>query len=130
MTIRAPHAGEVLQVNAKAGELASPSATQPLLILGDVSALRVRAELDERDLGNVKVGQAVIVHADAFGSREFAGKVSFIAPLVERGRLSARGQNSQTDIDVVEVQVDLTDPGPLTVGMKVDVYFRPDRGQS
>jgi HlyD family secretion protein len=130
LTIRAPRAGEVLQVNAKAGELASPSAPQPLLILGDVSALRVHAELDERDLGNVKVGQPVIVRADAFGNREFAGKVSFIAPLVERGRLSARGQNSQTDIDVIEVQVDLTDPGPLTVGMKVDVYFRPDRGQS
>jgi len=29
---------------------------QPLLVIGDVSALRVRAELDERDLGDVKVG--------------------------------------------------------------------------
>ena len=50
MTVRAPIAGSVLQVNAKAGELAAPSSTQPLVLLGDVSALRVRAELDERDL--------------------------------------------------------------------------------
>jgi HlyD family secretion protein len=31
-----------------------------------------------------------------------------------------------TDVDVVEVLVDLGEPGPLAVGMKVDVYFRQD----
>jgi len=34
-----------------------------------------------------------------------------------------------TDVDVVEVLVDLTEPGPLAIGMKVDVYFRPDGPQ-
>jgi HlyD family secretion protein len=129
MTIRAPIAGSVLQVNAKVGELAAPSATQPLVLLGDVSALRVRAELDERDLGEVRIGQSVLVRAAAFGTRDFAGKVSFIAPIVEAGRISARGQRSSTDVDVVEVLVDLTEPGPLAVGMKVDVYFRQDGQQ-
>jgi len=89
LTIRAPIAGTVLQVNAKPGELVGPSNAQPLLIIGDVSALRVRAELDERDLGEIKIGQPVLVRADAFRGREFAGKVSFIAPLVEQGRITA-----------------------------------------
>ena len=31
-----------------------------------------------------------------------------------------------TDVDVVEVLVDLTQAGPLAVGMKVDVYFQPE----
>jgi HlyD family secretion protein len=126
MIIRAPITGSVLQVNAKNGELASPSTPQPLVLLGDLSALRVRAELDERDLGEIKVGQSVLVRAAAFRGRDFAGKVSFIAPIVEPGRISARGQRNLTDVDVVEVLVDLTEPGPLAVGMKVDVYFRPD----
>jgi HlyD family secretion protein len=126
MTIRAPIAGSVLQVNAKAGELAAPSAAQPLVLIGDVSALRVRAELDERDLGEIKIGQTVLVRAAAFRGRDFAGKVSFIAPIVEPGRINARGQRGMTDVDVVEVLVDLTEPGPLAVGMKVDVFFRPD----
>ena len=86
MTIRAPIDGTILQINAKPGELAAPSATQPLVVLGDVSALRVRAELDERDFGEIKVGQSVLVRAAAFRGREFAGKVSFIAPIVEPGR--------------------------------------------
>jgi HlyD family secretion protein len=126
LTIRAPIAGTVLQVNAKSGELAGPSNAQPLLVIGDVSALRVRAELDERDLGKIKIGQPVLVRADAFRGREFAGKVAFIAPLVEQGRINARGQRNMTDVDVVEVLVDLAEKDPLAVGMKVDVYFKPD----
>jgi hypothetical protein len=66
------------------------------------------------------------VRAAAFRGREFAGKVSFIAPIVEKGRINARGQRNVTDVDVVEVLVDLTQADPLAVGMKVDVYFQPD----
>jgi HlyD family secretion protein len=128
LTVRAPISATVLQVNAKAGEVAVPSGTQPLVVLGDISALRVRAELDERDFGEIKVGQAVSVRPDAFRGREFAGKVAFIAPLVEPSR-SSRGQRNQTDVDVVEVLVDLAEPGALAVGMKVDVYFRHNTAQ-
>ncbi len=129
MAIRTPIAATVLQVNARPGELATPSAAQPLVLLGDISALRVRAELDERDYGEIKIGQQVLVRAEAFRGREFAGKVSSIAPIVEPGRISARGQRNLTDVNVVEVLVDLADPGPLAVGMKVDVYFRYDSPQ-
>jgi HlyD family secretion protein len=126
LTIRAPIAGTVLQVNAKPGELTGPSSAQPLLMLGDTSKLRVRAELDERDFGEVKIGQPVLVRAAAFRGREFAGKVAFIAPLVEQGRISSGGQRNVTDVDVVEVLVDLAQADPLAVGMKVDVYFQPE----
>lgn len=123
LTIRAPVAGSILQINVKAGELAAPSALQPLILLGDISALRVRAELDERDFGEIKIGQPVVVRSSAFRGRDFAGKVSFVAPLIEHGRGNLRGPRSPTDVDVVEVMVDLTEPGPLATGMKVDAYF-------
>jgi HlyD family secretion protein len=129
LTIRAPVAGSVLQVNAKPGELASPSSAQPLVLLGDLSALRVRGEVDERDLAEIRIGQPVLVRAAAFRGREFPGKVSFIAPIVETGRINARGQRNLTDVDVVEVLVDLTESGALAVGMKVDVYFQHDGAQ-
>jgi HlyD family secretion protein len=127
LTIRAPINSTVLQISAKAGELATPSATQPLVLVGDISALRVRAELDERDYGEIKLGQSAVVRPAAFRGREIAGKVTFIAPVVEQGRSNLRGaRNNVTDIDVVEVLVELAEPGPLAVGMKVDVYFRQD----
>ena len=126
LTIRAPIASTVLQVNAKAGELATPSAALPLLLLGDISTMRVRAELDERDFAGIKIGQTVLVRSAAFREREFAGKVLSIAPIVQSSRISSRDQRNLTDVSAAEVIVDLAEPGPLTVGMKVDVYFRYD----
>jgi Barrel-sandwich domain of CusB or HlyD membrane-fusion len=86
MTIRAPVAGTVLQVNARAGELASPSSPQLLVLLGDISQLRVRAQVAEPNIGAVKVGRSV----------RFV-----IAPSVERchrsRRLSSRCAWAQRD---------------------------------
>jgi HlyD family secretion protein len=126
LTIRAPMNGTILQMTARRGELAAPSGPQPLVLLGDLSALRVRAEVDERDIEKIKAGQAAVVRAAAFRGRDFAGKVSFVAQLVQPGRNSTVSQRSLTDIDVVEVLVDLSEPGPLVAGMKVDVYFQKE----
>ncbi len=123
MTIRAPIAGTVLQVNVKAGETAMPSSTQPLLLIGDVSALRVRAEVDDRDIANIKVGQTVVVRASAFPDREFSGKVVSIAPTVVPASGVVRGPLNATDVDVVDVLIDLTNAGLLLPGMQIDVYF-------
>ena len=123
LIVRAPIAGTVLQINIRAGELASPSAPQPLVVLGDISKLRVRAEIDERDYGEIKVGHRVVVRSPAFRGRDVAGTVSSVAPIIEAGRIGARGQRNLTDVNVAEVVIDLAEPGPLAVGMKVDVYF-------
>jgi hypothetical protein len=49
-----------------------------------------------------------------------------IFPIIEAGRIGARGQRNVTDVNVAEVVIDLAEPGPLAVGMKVDVYFSRD----
>ena len=127
MTVRAPIDGTVLQVNVRVGEVVSPGSPQPPLQLADLSTMCLRAELDERDIAAVKVGQAVIVRAAAFPGREFEGSVSSVAPLIEPGRLEPPGSRDQTDVDVVRVMVGLTGSGELTIGMKADVYFRSDK---
>ncbi len=124
LIIRSPIDATVLQVNAKVGEFAAPASTQPLVTLGDISALRVRAEVDENDVGVIKIGQQAVVRADAFRGRDFAGTVASVAPIVESARLSGPGQRNPTYVNVAEVLIDLAEPGPLVVGMKVDVYFR------
>ncbi|WP_448042500.1 HlyD family secretion protein [Bradyrhizobium liaoningense] len=127
LTIRAPISGTVLQLGVRAGEVASPAVPQPLLVLGDLSRLRVRAELDQRDVDLIKPGQPVLVRSAAFAGRDFTGKVSSIAPIIRPGSFGTRGQGSFSDIDVAEVLVELAEPGPLIVGMKVDVYFRDNK---
>jgi len=123
MTVRAPTDGTVLQVNVRTGELVSPSSAQVPLLLGNLSALCVRAELDERDLAAIKLRQPVSVRTTEMPAREFEGSVASIAPLVEPGRLEPPGTRGHTDVDVVQVMVELTGPSQLTVGMKADVYF-------
>ena len=126
LTIRAPIASTVLQVNAKVGELAAPSAPQALVLLGDLTGLRVRAEVDERDVGKIKLGGKAVVRADSFRGREFSGKVVSIAPLVQPARINSPGSRNLSDFSVTDVLIELSDPGPLLAGMKVDVYFQTE----
>jgi HlyD family secretion protein len=128
--IRAPIDATVLQVDARKGELAVPSPEPAMLVLGDVSALRVRAEVEEQYLGRLRVGQHVKIRAAAFRGREFAGTVSSIAPMVGQGRISSRGARKFNDVDVLEVLVDLPDSGPLVIGEQVDVYFSAEQPET
>ena len=57
MTVRAPIDGTVLQVNVREGEAVSPGSPQPPLQLADLSAMCLRAELDERDIGAVRLAK-------------------------------------------------------------------------
>lgn len=123
LTIRAPIAGTILKTDVRPGEVAAPSLPQPLVLLGDLSRLRVRAELDEHNIGKIKLGDATTVRAEAFRDQTFTGKVAAIAPLVQPARLAAPGSRNLTDFNVNEVMIDLNEPGPLIAGMKVDVYF-------
>jgi HlyD family secretion protein len=80
--------------------------------------------LDDSDVGEIKVGQPVVVRAAAFPGREFAGKVTAIAPIVGAASTAPRGSRGPTDVEIVEVLIDLADRGPLVSGIKVDAYFR------
>jgi len=128
--IRAPIDGVVLQVDAKKGELAVPTLGPVLLIMGDLSALRVRAEVDQQYLGKMRVGQRAVVRAAAFDGREFDGKVSSIARIVGHSRINSGDPHKFSDVEVLEIVVDLPDPGPLVVGEQVDVYFKSGQAET
>jgi HlyD family secretion protein len=128
--IRSPADGVVLQVDAKKGELALPASQPPLVVMGDLSALRVRAEVDQQYLGKIRVGQSVAVRAAAFRGRDFDGKVSSIARIVGPSRINSSDPRKFNDADVLQVVVDLPNPGALVVGQQVDVYFKSDQSES
>jgi HlyD family secretion protein len=122
--IRAPIAGTVLQLNAKVGELVAASPELPLVVVGDMSLLRVRAEVDEQDVGKVKVGQRVFVRNTAYPGRDFEGKVAEMAPSLALPRMGSRGARRATDVEVMEVLINLDGAVPLLPGMRVDAFFR------
>lgn len=77
--IRAPFDGVVAQVNVDPGD---PSTTigQPAIKVVDISALHLDAQISDIDIGQVTVGQATEVRADARPDTIYKGKVSYIAP--------------------------------------------------
>jgi HlyD family secretion protein len=123
--VRAVADGSVLQVIAKVGETVAPSPDVALLTVGDMTSLRVRAELEERDVSKVRVGQTVVVRSDAFPGRDFAGKVVIVAQALAPPRLASRGPRRPTDVDVLDVQIDIDGETPLMPGMRVDAFFAP-----
>ncbi len=125
LRIRAPAEGRVLTLDARVGELASASARSPLVRFGGAGPLNVRAEVAERDLANVKVGQSVLIETSAFPGQQFEGTVVQLAPSLSAPKIGGRGPRSQSDVDVVEVMIDVTAQTPLLAGMRVDVYFKP-----
>lgn len=122
--IRAPSSGTILQMNARVGETVAPSPEAPLVVMGDVTALRVRAEFEERDIGKIKVGQGAVIRSDAFQGQDFEGKVSSLAQSLGPSKLGQRGPRRPTDVDVLEVLIDLTGRPALLPGMRVDVFLK------
>lgn len=123
--IRAPQAATVLALNAAVGDVAGPAAELPLLMLGDIRTLRVRAELDERDVGKLRIGQSAVIRVDAYPGRDFDGRVTQIAQALQPARLTQKGPRRATDVDVLEVYIDLGPQGALLSGMRADVFIRP-----
>ncbi len=124
--VRASSAGTILQVNAKVGETATPSPEIALIIVGNLSSLQVRAELEERDIGKVRIGQTAIVRSDAFPGKDFEGKIASLAQTLGPSRVGQRGPRKPTDVDVLEVLIDMVGQPPLLPGMRVDVFLRPE----
>lgn len=124
--IRAPADGAILNVLARVGETAVPSPESALVVFGDMSSLRLRAEVEERDAAKVHVGQRVVVKADAFPDKAFEGTVTSISQSLGQPRIATRGPRRPNDVEVVEVMVSLDGHPPLFTGMRVDTFFKLD----
>lgn len=119
--IRSPVDGVVLTRKIEAGQTVAASFSAPELftIAEDLSKMKIELAVDESDIGQVKVGQAVNFTADAFPDRQFKG-------VVDQVRLSATTTSNVVTYPVV-VTVDNGDgtllPG-LTVNAEIEVSKR------
>lgn len=110
--------GTVMEVNAQEGSLASPQA--PLVVVADLSKLRVEGELNEVDAGKVQLGQKVDVSSKVIGEIPVIGKVAEIAPQAV-SKLSVQGNAPPT----VRIFVDLESvPEGLKPGFSVNLKIQ------
>ena len=108
--VRAPFDATVLVVSTEVGETIAPGT--PLFQLADTSELHIDAELDEADVGRVRLGMPVDISFDAFPHERLRGKLTELAPSVTR---DPRGGRS------VAIDVAVPRDQRLRVGMSADV---------
>jgi Cu(I)/Ag(I) efflux system membrane fusion protein len=82
ITILSPQTGTVIEKQAVAGLAVTPM--MHLYVVADLSAVWVVADVYERDLAQVKVGQAAKLKIDALPARTFEGVVTFVSPTVDQ----------------------------------------------
>ncbi len=77
-TITSPISGVVISRNVDVGQTVAASLQAPTLytIANDLRKMQVQAAIDEADIGNVRKGQDVTFHVDAYPDQEFSGVVS------------------------------------------------------
>jgi HlyD family secretion protein len=123
-SIFAPMDGTVLRVYGRVGESFSTVTPRPLFAIADASGRRVKAEVDERDLGKVEIRQKVAVQADGFPGRTFTGTVASISSVIGSKKILSDDPSDQVDRQVVEATVSLeNDAQQLPIGLRVTVQF-------
>lgn len=128
--IAAPIDGTVLRVYARRGESFSTVTPRPLFSIADTSARHIKAEVDERDVDKLSVGQTVIIQADALEGRKLRGSVARISSMMGRKSISTGDPSDKSDRDILEATIDLDDNSrPLPIGLRVTVQFLSTRRQ-
>jgi cobalt-zinc-cadmium efflux system membrane fusion protein len=80
-SIRSPLAGVVTKVDAAPGEVVS--ADSQLFEIADLSQVWVQAEVFERDLGRIQVGQTALINVETYPDQQFQGRVSYIGDILD-----------------------------------------------
>ncbi len=76
-TVKAPARGVVSKKSVNIGQVVQPG--QPLMAIVQIDDVWITANFKETQLNDVRPGQRVTVDVDAYGGREFKGKVDSIA---------------------------------------------------
>jgi cobalt-zinc-cadmium efflux system membrane fusion protein len=80
-TIDSPFAGVVVRAQAAPGDVVDPAAT--LFSITDLSEVWVQAEVYERDLGRIQLGQPARISVEAYPGEIFSGAVTHISDTLD-----------------------------------------------
>jgi RND family efflux transporter MFP subunit len=105
--IYSPMAGIVASRNVDEGALVSPST--PIIRIVKLSTMVTQANVPERNLGRLRVGNEATVLVDAIPNREFRGRIARIAPVLDAATRTAY------------VEIDIPNPESL---LKAEMFAR------
>ena len=124
-TVRAPVAGQILQLRMRPGEFVEGSSTSPpLLVLGGDDRLNLRVDIDEHDAWRVHKQAQAVAYVRGHPEPKISLRYEYTEPhMVPKTELTGQ-VTEQTEIRVLQVvysfkQNDL----PVYTGQQLDVYI-------
>ena len=94
--------------------------------VADLSRSRVEAEVDEFDIGRVRIGEPALLRAEGM-DKGYSGVVVSISERVTRKHLIPEDPSRPTDTGVVRVKIVSAESLPFKLGQKVDVRIDTSR---
>ncbi len=117
-TLRAPFSGVLAVREAELGELAAPGVA--IFTLDDLNHVWLRAYVNERNLGAVRLGEPVTVTTDTYPGKKYRGRIGFISSQAEFTPKTVETHAERVTL-VYRIRIDIHNPThELLPGMPAD----------
>jgi multidrug resistance efflux pump len=124
LVVTSPIAGGILQCKVRAGEYAAAAPlAQPLILLGSVDELTVRADVDERDAPRIKPDASVLASIRGNSRRQFSLRFVRFEPFVVPKKNLTNDASERVDTRVLQVLYALEKGAPVFPGQQMDVLI-------
>lgn len=124
--LEAPFDSVVLSKAAEPGAYLNPGS--PVVTVGQLSRVYLRAFIAETDLGRIKLGQTAQVRTDSYPDKTYTGRVSYIADSAEFTPKTVQTDEERVKL-MYRVKIELANPlDELKPGMPADAYIRTRDG--
>jgi HlyD family secretion protein len=129
-TVRSPIDATVLKRNIEAGEFAPADARSAAVVIGDLTSVHVRAQVDEEDLPRLREGAMATARIRGRDAITAPLRMLRIEPLAQPKTQLSGATMERVDTRVVDVIFVVVDPEgrPLFPGQLVDVFIEAPAG--
>jgi cobalt-zinc-cadmium efflux system membrane fusion protein len=86
--LKAPFSGVITKAQASPGDVVD--AGRDVFTVADLSRVWVQAEVYEKDLGRIRIGQSAFITVDTYPNQPFEGKVAYISDVLDSQTRTAR----------------------------------------
>ena len=121
-TLRAPKSGVILVRQAEQGEVVAPNT--PVVTLGDLSDVWLRAYVSETDLSRIHFGTPAVIRTDTYPAKTYHGRISFISDKAEFTPKSVQTFKERVTL-VYRIKIDVENSNhDLKPGMPADAVIQ------
>ncbi|MBL8522729.1 MAG: efflux RND transporter periplasmic adaptor subunit [Betaproteobacteria bacterium] len=121
--LTAPFAGVVIEKKAVLGELAQPD--KSLFAIADLTTLWIEANLFEKDLQRVRVGNEAVVTSTAYPNETFKGRLTYIGGVLDKESRTIRGRIEVKNADG-RLKPEMFASAAITTGSSKKGFSLPD----